>query len=234
MTTEPTPTAFGADNTAAAELALGVLDGAERAGALRRMIGEPDFAREVERWRDHFALLFAGVTEVRAPDGLFEKIKARIGETNAVVPIRRLNPWKPAALAASVAALLMTAVALRPVEVTPIPVATAPMIAAMALTDTNASQPALYDADTGLVKMPGPMPIPAGRSAQLWAIEGTKPPKPLGTFRAAGPGKYVAEAKMGAVIAPGTVLAISIEPIGGSPTGAPTGPVIASGLLTKV
>ena len=66
-------------DTDAAELALGVLDGAERAGALRRMIGEPDFAREVERWRDHFALLFAGVAEVRAPDGLFEKIEARIG-----------------------------------------------------------------------------------------------------------------------------------------------------------
>ena len=221
-------------DTAAAELALGVLDGAERAGALRRMIGEPDFAREVERWRDHFALLFAGVAEVRAPDGLFGKIKARIGGTNAVGPIRRPNPWKPAALAASVAALLMTAVALRPVEAPPVPIATAPMIAAMALTDTNASQPALYDADTGQVKMPGPMPIPAGRSAQLWVIEGDAAPKPLGTFRAVGAGSYVAEARMGAVIKPGTVLAISIEPMGGSPTGAPTGPVIASGLLTKV
>ena len=220
-------------DTAAAELALGVLDGAERAGALRRMIGEPDFAREVERWRDHFALLFAGVAEVRAPDGLFEKIEARIGGTNAVVPIRR-SAWKPAALAASVAALLMTAVALRPVEAPPVPIATAPMIAAMALTDTNASQPALYDAGSGMVKMPGPMPIPAGRSAQLWVIEGDNAPKPLGTFRATGPGTYEADAKMGAVIAPGTKLAITLEPMGGSPTGKPTGPVIASGLLTKV
>ena len=221
-------------DTAAAELALGVLDGAERAGALRRMIAEPEFARDVERWRDHFASLFAGVAEVTAPDGLFEKITARISGTNAVVPIRRPNPWKPAALAASVAALLMTAVALRPVDVAPVAIPTAPMIAAMALTDTTTSQPALYDADTGQVKMPGPMPIPAGRSAQLWVIEGDAAPKPLGTFRAVGAGSYVAEARMGAVIKPGTVLAISIEPMGGSPTGAPTGPVIASGLLTKV
>ena len=144
-TTDPIATGPEPD-VAAAELALGVLDGEERAAALRRMIGEPDFAREVERWRDHFALLFAGVAEQTAPDGLFEKIEARIGGTNAVVPIRRPNPWKPAALAASVAALLMTAVALRPVEAPPVPIATAPMIAAMALTDTNASQPALYDA----------------------------------------------------------------------------------------
>ncbi len=232
MTTEPINPEL---DTTAAELALGVLDGAERAGALRRMIAEPGFAREVERWRDHFALLFAGVAEEAPPAGVFEKVEARID--GRAMPQRTVNPWKPTAIAASLAALAMTAVALRPVEAppaTPVAVATAPMIAAMALTDTNASQPALYDADAGMVKMPGPMPIPDGRSAQLWAIEGDKAPTPLGTFRETAPGTYVAEAKMGAVIAPGTVLAISIEPIGGSPTGKPTGPVIASGLLTKV
>ena len=234
MTTEPTPTVSGPDpDTTAAELALGVLDGEERAGALRRLIAEPEFARDVERWRDHFALLFAGVAEQAPPADLFDRVEARI--EGRAEPRRAANPWKPAALAASVAALLMTAVALRPVETPPVPqAASAPMIAAMAAADKSDPHPALYDADAGQVKMPGSMVIPAGRSAQLWAIEGTKPPKPLGTFRETSPGMYVAEAKMGAVIAPGTVLAISIEPMGGSPTGAPTGPVIASGMLTKV
>ncbi|MCY7280692.1 MAG: anti-sigma factor [Sphingomonas bacterium] len=232
MTTEPI---IPEPDTTAAELALGVLDGAERAGALRRMIGEPAFARDVERWRDHFALLFAGVSEQSPPEGMFKKIEARID--GRAIAQRTVNPWKPTAIAASLAALAMTAVALRPVEAPvtiPVAVATAPMIAAMALTDTNASQPALYDADAGMVKMPGPMPIPEGRSAQLWVIEGDQAPKPLGTFRATGPGAYVAEARIGAVITPGTKLAITIEPIGGSPTGKPTGPVIASGLLSKV
>jgi anti-sigma-K factor RskA len=31
----------------------------------------------------------------------------------------------------------------------------------------------------------------------------------------------------------GATIAISVEPRGGSPTGAPTGPVIASGALTR-
>ena len=31
----------------------------------------------------------------------------------------------------------------------------------------------------------------------------------------------------------GATIAISVEPPGGSPTGAPTGPVVASGALTK-
>ena len=234
MTTEPIipPT----EDVAAAELALGVLDGEERAAALRRLVAEPDFAREVEQWRDHFALLFAGVMEAPAPDGLFKRVERQIGTSGVVgMPAKRPNSmWKPAALAASVAALAMTAVAFRPVEAPPVAVAATPMIAAMALADKSGSQPALYDADSGMVKMPGPMPIPDGRSAQLWAIEGDKAPKPLGIFRQTGPGMYQAEAKMGTAIAAGTTLAISIEPIGGSPTGAPTGPVIASGMLTKV
>jgi len=237
VTTEPTPSASGTEpDTAAAELALGVLDGAERGAALRRMIAEPAFAREVEQWRDHFAMLFAGVADVSAPAGLFEQVEARID--GRAGPQRLVNPWKPTAIAASLAALAMTAVALRPVEAPPVApapiVATAPMIAAMAPADKSEAQPALYDAASGMVKMPGPMSIPEGRSAQLWAIEGDQAPRPLGTFRETAPGMYVAEAKMGAVIAPGTMLAISIEPIGGSPTGQPTGPVIASGMLSKV
>ena len=234
MTTEPIITD---PDTTAAELALGVLDGVDRAAALRRMIAEPHFARDVERWRDHFILLLAGVAEHPAPRGLYDRIEARI-DGRIETPRRTINPWKPTAIAASLAALAMTAVALRPVEAPPAQsasrAATAPMIAAMALTDSKLSQPALYDADAGMVKMPGPMPIPTGRSAQLWVIEGDSAPKPLGIFRAVAAGSYVAEARIGTVIAPGTILAISIEPIGGSPTGLPTGPVIASGSLTKV
>ena len=230
MTTEPALT----EDTTAAELALGVLDGDERAGALRRVIAEPSFARAVEQWRDHFGLLFAGVGERGAPGGVWPRVEARIGGAREVAAIRPRNPWKPAAMAASVAALAMTTVAFRPQPVAPVQIAAAPMIAAMAAADGSNGNPALYDAAAGMVKMPGEMPIPAGHSAQLWAIHGDRPPIPLGTFKAAGPGMYVAEAKMGAVIEPGTKLAITIEPMGGSPTGKPTGAVIASGLLSKV
>ena len=222
------------EDTTAAELALGVLDGNERAGALRRVIAEPSFAREVEQWRDHFGLLFAGVGERDAPQAVWPRVEARIGGGREVAVIRPRNPWKPAAMAASVAALAMTAVAFRPQPVAPVQIAAAPMIATLAAADGSNGHPALYDAAAGMVKMPGEMPIPAGHSAQLWAIHGDKPPIPLGTFKAAGPGMYVAEAKMGAVIEPGTKLAITIEPMGGSPTGKPTGAVIASGLLSKV
>ena len=51
MSDDPLP------DVTAAELALGVLDGPERAAALRRMLAEPAFAAEVDVWRNHFAAL---------------------------------------------------------------------------------------------------------------------------------------------------------------------------------
>ena len=80
--------------------------------------------------------------------------------------------------------------------------------------------------------MPGPMPVPAGRSAQLWAIVGDEAPRPLGLFHAAGD-RVEADARMPTPLAAGTKFAISFEPVGGSPTGLPTGPVVASATLVS-
>ena len=45
----------------AGELALGVLDGEERAAALRQVIADPAFAREVDQWRSRLAGLPFGL-----------------------------------------------------------------------------------------------------------------------------------------------------------------------------
>ncbi|MBN8841445.1 MAG: hypothetical protein J0I25_14735, partial [Sphingomonadales bacterium] len=60
----------------AAELALGLLDGEERAAALRRMLVDPAFAREVEDWRHRLAGLFDDVVEVAAPVSIAERLAA--------------------------------------------------------------------------------------------------------------------------------------------------------------
>ena len=59
MTTPDAPRDDSGPDMTAAELALGVLDGEERAAALRRVLADPVFAREVERWRRYLAALFA-------------------------------------------------------------------------------------------------------------------------------------------------------------------------------
>jgi anti-sigma-K factor RskA len=70
-----------------------------------------------------------------------------------------------------------------------------------------------------------PQDLAAQKSFELWAIAGG-PPKPLGLVSAT-PGKPLLVPASAA--AAGTVLAVSLEPEGGSPTGLPTGPVLFQG-----
>lgn len=228
----------------AAELALGLLEGEDRALALRRQLAEPDFAREVEHWRAHFAALFADTPSRTVGDHLYERVETRLDRpASEVAPMTRTTPgfWRPLAMASSLAAASLAGVLLlgsRPQRApTPVIVAAAPasapmMIAALAH-DGGSPFAAVYDPAAKMVKMPGKMPIPAGRSAQLWAIAPGQPPQPLGLFHVVG-NSVVAEAKTSVAIPAGTTLAISFEPLGGSPTGLPTGPVVASGTLGSV
>lgn len=217
----------------AAELALGVLEGEERAAALRRVLAEPGFAREVERWRAHFAALFDAVVPVRPAANVEERI---IGAIEGKAPKRAAaSYWRPFALASSLAAAsLLAVVVTRPTPVAPpiVNAAPAPMVAAFMISGHSDPIVATYDSRSGRLSMPGPMPIPAGKSAQLWAIVGSQAPQPLGLFHQAG-SRVEAEARSPEPMKPGTTLAISFEPLGGSPTGLPTGPVVGSATLIR-
>jgi len=81
------------------------------------------------------------------------------------------------------------------------------------------------------VRLAGGVDVPAGHSAQLWAIRGTDAPRSVGVMPA-GPAQLTVPAAVRPVLTAETVLAISIEPAGGSPTGLPTGPVVATGKLS--
>lgn len=233
MTDAADPTSGPEPDVAAAELALGLLEGDDRAAALRRVLAEPAFARDVERWREHFAALFAGIAAVAPAPELGERVIARLDGPGRIV---RPGYWRPFALASSLAAAGMFALLMvRPDPVAPPPVtiaAPAPLVAAFLVEGIKTPFVATYDSKSGRLSMPGPMPVPAGRSAQLWAIAGTGAPQPLGLFRVAGT-RVEADVPTATPIAPGTTFAISLEPVGGSPTGLPTGPVVASATLVQ-
>ena len=230
MTSDVTNPAAEPD-VAAAELALGLLEGDERAAALRRMLAEPGFARDVERWRGHFGALFASMPAVEPRADLVTQVLSRI-DTPASALAR--SYWKPFAIASSLAAAsLFGIIVTRPVPVAPpVSVTPAPMVAAFMIEGHEKPFVATYDAKAGRLSMPGPMPIPAGKSAQLWAIVGTGAPHPLGLFHEAGL-RVEADARSATPMAEGTTFAISIEPVGGSPTGLPTGPVVGSATLVR-
>lgn len=226
-----------ADDLMAAELALGLLEGDERAVALRRMLADPAFARDVETWRLHFAQLFDLWPGVEAPEGLIERIDATLGGPGTDRRPSRL-PWPLLAIASSaLAACLLVVVAIRPepapVVLAPAPVArTGPvLVAALAYEGTPIAS--FYDPTQAALRVAASPDVAANRVAQLWVIGADGVPHPLGLLTRAATALTVAPANR-ARLAAGAVLAISVEPLGGSPTGLPTGPVVAKGALSSV
>ncbi|HEX4695038.1 anti-sigma factor [Sphingomonas sp.] len=216
----------------AAEFALGLLDGDERAAALRRVLADPVFAREVEQWRERLDGLFDDYRPVAAPDA----VAMRLAAMDASAPARPRAAWPVLALATALAATIALFFVTRPGPAPlPIPQAGQPhtmMVASLMMTDKSASVPAVIDMTTGEMRIPHADMAPTGKSAQLWMIGGDGIPKPMGILAPEGTSRMTLASGERRQLHDGLTLAVSVEPIGGSPTGKPTGPVVASGKLT--
>ncbi|WP_422372390.1 anti-sigma factor domain-containing protein [Hoeflea sp.] len=70
------------------------------------------------------------------------------------------------------------------------------------------------------------------RALELWLVPGEGAPVSLGLVPGDG-GQLVLDESIRNRLSAGALLAVSIEPVGGSPTGAPTGPVVLSGALSE-
>lgn len=225
MASDPDP------DMTAAELALGLLDGEDRAVALRRVLAEPDFAREVEDWRQRMAGLFDDYPEVAAPEGVAERLATPERDVVRLQP-RSPSRWPIVATLSALAAVVLLFFAVQPNPVAPVAEPHKMMVASLMMSDKSGAVPATVDMTTGEMKIPATAMAPKGKSAQLWMIGGDGVPKSMGVLASTGPSKMTLPADKRAKLSEGVTLAVSIEPIGGSPTGLPTGPVVASGKLS--
>jgi anti-sigma-K factor RskA len=227
-----TPT--GDDDLLAAELAFGLIDGEERLAAERRLDRDPAFAAAHGRWQSYAAGLFSGPGEAPRPS-LWNEIAAQLPANDVGVARGSLRWWQAGTLAASAAALVLAVIALRTphtvfVRVPVAAPATAPMVAV--LTGKTGFATVSFDPATGrLTSAANGLDLKA-HSPELWVIPADGKPRSLGVMNAVAPGWGKIPARASAVMAASVTIAISVEPVGGSPTGQPTGPVILAGKLT--
>jgi anti-sigma-K factor RskA len=87
---------------------------------------------------------------------------------------------------------------------------------------------------SGLTVVPAAASDVDQHALELWLIAPGEQPRSLGLIEAARPIHVRVPAGLIGRVAPQSSLAVSLEPPGGSPTGLPTGPVVASGKLTKL
>ena len=226
----------------AAEHALQMLRGDELRQASALAGSDRGFAREVARWRGRLAPLFAEVEAVDPPDAMWARIEqatAGSGNGSNVVTLRRSRAlWRgvAAGMTALAAAFGLVMLERPPVPQQPVAIqrpAAPPLVAMLGDTDKNMKVVASWDpASRRLVlAVAGEMPADPSHAHELWVIPQGGKPRSLGTM-ASGKQMHMRLAEaLAQLLQQGATIAISVEPPGGSPTGAPTGPVVASGSL---
>ena len=235
----------------AAEFALGTLRGRARQRFRRFMAEDPVLSAAVQDWELRLSPLVAAVTPVQPPARVWRAIQERIDSA----PARpggiwgNLAFWRNLGLAASgmAAGLLAAIVFIAPQAPSPAP---APVVVRVpsgemaatylaVLSDPKTQRPMLVvsagrSSSELWVKTLDPAIHVPGRALELWALPPGQAPRSLGVIAPSEKRtalKLVAAADQALGEIP--TLAVSLEPAGGSPTGAPTGPVLYTGPFLK-
>lgn len=210
------------DSALAAQYALGTLRGNARLHFEKRLAQEQELAQLLGRWQTLLAPFENNTQQQIPPERVWKKIQL------SLPPQKTTSSWNwnylGWALAAGLAAIVLVPyLTSRSPELTPLVV----------LNSSDAAKGQwIVNADSErktLQLVPvQPREIAANNSLQLWAIPSGAKPISLGLVNASQSTQLTAD---GVILSPGTTIAISLEPQGGSPTGQPTGPVVFSGTL---
>jgi anti-sigma-K factor RskA len=244
----------------AGEYVLGVLDAAGRERVRSLIASDPVFADEVQRWEAHFGPLIDQVAPVAVP----EYIWARIGSALGLAPAPRqasvaesaprrgfwdnVGLWRSVgiggfATAAVAVVALVSVLRTLPVAPTPPPVvvqqparpAMPQMVSSLAGDDGQTRYVATMDARSGkMMIMPMNPTRQDGRDAELWIIPKGGAPVSMGVLDADHVAEHTLPGRLLGLLSTDALLAITMEPLGGSPSGAPTGSVVAKGGITAL
>ena len=215
----------------AGEYVLGTLDGDERRAAEARIAADPGFAAAVAAWQKRLQPLTDAEPPVAPPPHLWSRIEARIGApaaqdgTNVVALRRSVRRWRlTAAACAAAAAVLVAVVAVDRLQPPP----QSAFVAVLTAPDgTTPAFVATVDMDTRTVQLVRvATPAPPDKSYELWSILPDQAPHSLGVIERANYRRVIDTAP-----APDVTLAVTLEQKGGSPTGAPQGPLVFKGTL---
>jgi len=221
-------------NIIAGEYVLGVLSAAERREVERRLAREPALASEVALWEERLTGLADAVAPVAPPDAVWSRIERAIG-TGARAPSvwQSLTFWRSLSI---VSATLATASIAALVYIGLVPGARVPLMATLS---GGAGQPNFVASVTAtgnsLVIVPAALLTNDPRAYELWLIPtGETRPRSLGLIQPGQPIRLDIPSDLTGRVTPDATLAVSLEPPGGSPTGLPSGPVVAAGKLTNM
>jgi anti-sigma-K factor RskA len=222
----------------AADYVAGTLRGPARRRFEALLPAHPVLRQAVREWQTRLMPLTVAIDPVKPPAAVWQHVQARVGgaapsRAAAPAPVgwwQRLALWRGLAAFASVAALSLAVLLANPGP------AQAPIVVVLNATGQTvdgAVVPATFvasisgDGRSVVTRPVTQVNVQPDRALELWAVPGQGAPRSLGLISPQG----TTIVKKGQLLENTDALAVSLEPPGGSPTGAPTGPVLWAGKL---
>lgn len=220
------------DRVQAAEYVLGLMDAPFARSFEARLAIEPDLRALVSAWENDFASLAAAIPEDAPPHSVWHGITTELfGETDRRPFWQRIGLGQMlvgAAAAALIAFAVVQAGLLGP--------GVAPQYQAEVMAEDDSLHfTAEYDNESGSLRLTRVAGDAApGRSLEVWLIAGSDAPVSVMVWPSGTDSEEIVLPAPIAAKLPGGTFAISDEPEGGSPTGAPTGAVLATGQVVPI
>lgn len=216
----------------ASEYVAGTLRGAARRRFEALLVSHPSLRAAVRAWEDRLMPLTSAVPQVSPPARVWRRIEQKLWPQAARAPWwQRLAVWRFASGSAVAAALALAVLVASP------PPAQPPVVVVLQGTADAPGGGAFVASVSGdgrsLVTRPVmQVNLQPGRAFELWSVPPQGAPKSLGLIKPDGVTLLDRRKLPPELLRGGTAaLAVSVEPPGGSPTGAPTGPVVFAGKL---
>ncbi|MGR6467266.1 anti-sigma factor [Rhizobium sp. PAMB 3182] len=215
------------------EYVLGLLETAEAAEVEAEMEHDADLRNAVAASRERFLPLDTSIEPAPVDEALWQRISAALPEQSRVAARpspppandNRLKVWRATAIAAIAATVLLvgglTASLMRTVE---------PVVIAVLLDETGQVQAVVEDFgnENAAIQLLADISVPADRTMQVWTL----PSKEMGPV-SLGLIEGTRSTRLDGPALPrpkdNQLYEITLEQRGGSPTGRPTGPILAKG-----
>jgi anti-sigma-K factor RskA len=228
---------FEGRNALVAEYVLGLLSPSEHERVVRLIEADQGLRAERDFWVSRFAALNAEFEETPVPAHIYAAIEARaFGDAiRARAPLpwwESLMVWRSIAAGAVAVAVAAVGFNLMQPRFDASTMAVQLVAALQAQEGSGVEFVALYDEGSGQVRITSlkGAAIP-DKDFELWYINGDQPAVSMGVIPVNERREIAVDPT---VIGPGTVLAVTLEQTGGSPTGVAQGPIVAVGSATPI
>jgi anti-sigma-K factor RskA len=222
--------------------ALGTLAAPARRRLARVALSDGAVAAAIRDWEWRLATLADGLPGIDPPPRVWDGIRRRLGWANPALPPISERPstlwwgslglWRGLALAGFALAFALGVATLTPRSEPPFE------SIVVVLSGPDAKPALVATAERGsrflTVKAVAPVDLPRDRALELWMLPDGKAPRSMGLVPASGIGRVALREAIGVALQDVPALAVSVEPAGGSLTGAPTGPVVYTGRVERI